>query len=26
MAKITGVATKKGKPVSPGNLIKLLGL
>jgi acyl-CoA thioester hydrolase len=25
-ARITGVATKKGKPVPPGNLIKLLGL
>lgn len=24
--KITGVATKKGKPVAPGNLIQLLGL
>lgn len=24
--KITGVATKKGKPVSPGNLLELLGL
>jgi acyl-CoA thioester hydrolase len=25
-AKVTGVATKKGRPVSPGNLVKLLGL
>ncbi|OFX42585.1 MAG: hypothetical protein A2X05_09220 [Bacteroidetes bacterium GWE2_41_25] len=24
--KVTGVATKKGKPVAPGNLIELLGL
>jgi len=24
--KVTGVATKGGKPVSPGNLIQLLGL
>lgn len=24
--KITGVATKRGKPVAPGNLIQLLGL
>lgn len=25
-AKVTGVATKKGRPVSPGNLIQQLGL
>jgi acyl-CoA thioester hydrolase len=25
-AKVTGVATKKGRPVSPGNLIEQLGL
>ena len=25
-AKVTGVATKKGRPISPGNLVKLLGL
>jgi acyl-CoA thioester hydrolase len=25
-AKVTGVATKKGKPISPGNLVDLLGL
>jgi acyl-CoA thioester hydrolase len=25
-AKVTGVATKKGRPVPPGNLVKLLGL
>lgn len=25
-AKVTGVATKKGRPVSPGNLVKQLGL
>jgi acyl-CoA thioester hydrolase len=24
--KVTGVATKRGKPVAPGNLIQLLGL
>jgi acyl-CoA thioester hydrolase len=25
-AKVTGAATRKGKPVSPGNIIELLGL
>jgi acyl-CoA thioester hydrolase len=26
MAKVTGIVTKKGRPVSPGNLIEQLGL
>jgi acyl-CoA thioester hydrolase len=25
-ARVTGIATKKGRPVAPGNLIELLGL
>ena len=25
-AKVTGVATKNGRPVSPGNLVNRLGL
>ena len=25
-AKVTGIATKKGRPIPPGNLVELLGL